>query len=172
MLTRLLAHFSEVYGRTRESFEEADVLRLLQLASKLAAPPDTHAGWSPTAVARLPSPLQLAVHNLLEALPPFPTAVSASNLWPLLLWQLLKFIEPSLPVERAPPPSGEQPRDAACFAERAHALLLRLFTEQAQPPAKLVVFEDVMQARTLYGFLSHRSCPAAPPPPSFRSSEA
>ena len=28
----------------------------------------------------------------LEALPPFPTAVSASNLWPLLLWQLLKLM--------------------------------------------------------------------------------
>ena len=151
------------------------MLRLLQLASKLASPPDAHAGWSPTAVARLPSPLQLAVHHLLEALPPFPTAVSASNLWPLLLWQLLKFIEPTLPVERAPSPPGEKPRDAVCFAERAHALLLRLFTEQAQPSAKLVVFEDVMQARAIESIAivddtgapgrGRIGCPAAPHPP-------
>ena len=95
----------------------------------------------------IPIPIPNQVHHLLEALPPFPTAVSASNLWPLLLWQLLKFIEPTLPVERAPPPPAEKARDVACFAERAHALLLRLFTEDAQPSAKLVVFEDVMQVR-------------------------
>jgi len=166
MLTRLLGHFSEVYAASRESFEEADVLRLLQLASKLAAPPEQHAGWTPTAVARLPSPLQLAVHKLLESLPPFPSAVSASNLWPLLMWQLLKFIEPTLPVERAPPPPPDlKLRDSTGFAERAHELLLRLFTEQAQPAAKLVVFEDVMQVfRGVVAWRRHPACacPALP----------
>ena len=56
MLTRLLAHFSEVYSRTRESFEEADVLRLLQLASKLAA-----AGYKTAAFGkvRFPQPQHL-----------------------------------------------------------------------------------------------------------------
>ena len=102
MLLALMEALSSLYNAARERFEEADVLRLLKLGARLAVPPEiAFPGWEPYAPATAPSPLQLSALRLLEALAPFPQAVAADNLWPLLLWHLLKLIAPR--PETAPP---------------------------------------------------------------------
>ena len=73
----------------------AAVLRLLQLAERLARFHDSAHGWDPTTPAKPPTDVQSAVLGLLEKLPPFDThSVRHEEMWPLLLWLLLKLIEP------------------------------------------------------------------------------
>ena len=175
MLCRLLAHFLEAYDGARDCFEEADVLRLLQIAGKLAAPPGVRVGWEPLAPAAKPSEVQVELLKLLAGLVPLPAGVSGAMLWPLLIWQLLKFVQPTLApsdaaaaADAAPPDAGaakKPPREVfgGGFAQRALTLLLDQLTAQREPAAQLAVFEDVMQvlrAALLWRRSPRCKCPA------------
>ena len=177
MLCRLLAHFLEAYDGARDCFEEADVLRLLQIAGKLAAPPGVRVGWEPLAPAAKPSEVQVELLKLLAGLVPLPAGVSGAMLWPLLIWQLLKFVQPTLApsdaaaaADAAPPDPGaakKPPREVfgGGFAQRALTLLLDQLTAQREPAAQLAVFEDVMQvlrAALLWRRSPRCKCPALP----------
>ena len=154
MLLALMEALSSLYNAARERFEEADVLRLLKLGARLAVPPEiAFPGWEPYAPATAPSPLQLSALRLLEALTPFPKAVAADNLWPLLLWHLLKLI--ATRPETAPPPtrppathSTPERKPAVGIPERAYKLLHHLLCSQTPTAARLAVLEDVLQVCT------------------------
>jgi len=191
MLCALLNRSAELYERGRTHFEEADVLRLLQLAERLACPPGRPMGWDPTQPATAPTSQQVAVLSLLSKLPPFhaPT-VRDEEMWPLLLWLLLKLLEPppapipasavsvadtalvsaQSPItganngstEMRPTAGGNGP---VGFAQRCHQLLHRLLTEEAGPAAKLAVVEDVLNVlRRVMSWRLHPecACPALP----------
>ena len=116
-------------------------------------------GWDPTTPPTLPTPLQTAVLGLLSKLTPFhdPT-VRSEEMWPLLLWLLLKLIEPppapaaplSAPAREAPSPHPQTPgrpgggEGRVGFAERCQTLLHSLLVESASPAAKHAVVEDVL----------------------------
>jgi len=71
MLCALANRTADLYEGGRGYFEEADVLRLLQLAERLVRSPERPLGWEPTEPTCAPSALQNAVLNLLSKLPPF-----------------------------------------------------------------------------------------------------
>ena len=71
MLCALANRTADLYEGGRGYFEEADVLRLLQLSERLVRSPERSLGWEPTEPASAPSALQNAVNNLLSKLPPF-----------------------------------------------------------------------------------------------------
>ena len=176
MLTSLVSRTAELYDGGREHFEEADVLRMLQLAERLARSPDAASGWDPTVAATVPTGLQNAVLTLLGKLPPFHAGtVREEEMWPLLLWLLLKLMEPPPaqppPVSvagapaTAPPVTTPGKRVVVGFAERCYALLHTLLTEQAGPAAKLAVAEDVLNVmRNLMSWRLHPlcECPSLP----------
>lgn len=174
MLCELVKRTTELYDGGRPYFEEADVLRLLQLGERLARPAHGALGWDPTLVPCAPTPLQHAVLGLLGKLPPFHHArVREDEMWPLLLWLLLKLIEPhELTTKRTIKPTGEPPSTAPVaksgavgsrvvngFAGKCHALLHTLLTEQAGPAAKLAVVEDVLNVlRRVMMWRLHPEC--------------
>ena len=71
MLCALANRTADLYEGGRGYFEEADVLRLLQLSERLVRSPERPLGWEPTEPTCAPSALQNAVLNLLSKLPPF-----------------------------------------------------------------------------------------------------
>jgi len=186
MLCSLLHRTVSLYESCRTHFEEADVLRLLQLAERLARPPEQPLGWEPTQAPTPPSSLQLAVLSLLAKLPPFHgPSVREEEMWPLLLWLLLKLLEPPSAsgvaeaanvVDREVPMNAIQarrcladssgtilPKDS--FAQKCYELLHRLLVEEAGPAAKLAVVEDVLNVlRRVMSWRLHPkcACPALP----------
>ena len=185
MLCALLSRTAELYDGGRPFFEEADVLRMLQLTERLARAPHAPTGWDPTIAAVTPTPLQAAVLGLLGKLPPFHAeSVRADEMWPLLLWLLLKLIEPPpaqppalaaaeghAPAAAATPPAtpvkgvgGQTPstpgrRQVTGFPEKCYELLHSLLTEHAGPNAKLAVAEDVLHVmRSLMSWRLHPAC--------------
>ena len=154
MLCRLLAHFLEAYDGARDCFEEADVLRLLQIAGKLAAPPGVRVGWEPLAPAAKPSEVQVELLKLLAGLVPLPAGVSARCSGRSCLATAQVRPADARPPTPPPPPTPRRPTPAAKaaarvfgggFAQRALTLLLDQLTAQREPAAQLAVFEGVMQ---------------------------
>ena len=90
--------------------------------------------------------------NLLSKLPPFGSpGVREDEMWPLLLWLLLKLLEPpsaptpvalTSPAATAKAPAVAGGRGAVAggptgFGEKCYQLLHRLLTEEASPAAKM-----------------------------------
>ena len=183
MLCALANRTADLYDGGRGYFEEADVLRLLQLSERLVRSPERSFGWEPTQPTSAPSALQNAVLHLLAKLPPFGSpGVREDEMWPLLLWLLLKLLEPptaptpvaltTTPVAltspaataKAPataPASAEKPRGSSPtgFGEKCYQLLHRLLTEEASPAAKLAVAEDVLNVmRRIMAWRLNEAC--------------
>ena len=161
-LCAILDAVRELYVQARDQFEEADVLRLLTLASRLAVPPGVPPGWDPYRAPVKPTALQMGALKLLEALPPFSSAVRAENLWPLLLLHLLKFVSVNTESTLVAVDAGVKPaRNGVGFAEETYRLLLSMLTSGAAPSAQLEVLEDVLQVRVRRAVITEQPFPDA-----------